>query len=113
MRISDWSSDVCSSDLGSGSFNQQPIERDDGGAGDAVSYSGGGATIQADPSTNTLIISAPEPLYRSLREVIDQLDQRRAQVLVERSEARRVGKECVITFRSRRSPSHEKKNTTQ
>ncbi|MBO1113432.1 type II secretion system secretin GspD [Bordetella petrii] len=68
---------------GSGSFNQQPIERDDGGAGEAVSYSGGGATVQADPSTNTLIISAPEPLYRSLREVIDQLDQRRAQVLVE------------------------------
>ncbi|MBO9356165.1 type II secretion system protein GspD [Bordetella petrii] len=69
--------------LGGGSFGQQQIERDDGGAGDAVSYSGGGATVQADPSTNTLIISAPEPLYRSLREVIDQLDQRRAQVLVE------------------------------
>ncbi|CAP43207.1 type II secretion system secretin GspD [Bordetella petrii] len=68
---------------GGGAFNQQPIERDDDGAGDAVSYSGGGATVQADPSTNTLIISAPEPLYRSLREVIDQLDQRRAQVLVE------------------------------
>ena len=49
----------------------------------AVSYSAGGATIQADPATNSLIISAPEPLYRSLREVIDQLDQRRAQVLVE------------------------------
>src|SRR5690606_15732156 len=32
---------------------------------------------------NTLIISAPPPLYRSLREIIDQLDQRRAQVLVE------------------------------
>ena len=48
-----------------------------------MSYSAGGATIQADPATNSLIISAPEPLYRSLREVIDQLDQRRAQVLVE------------------------------
>jgi len=48
-----------------------------------VSFSAGGATIQADPATNTLIISAPAPLYRSLREVIDQLDQRRAQVLVE------------------------------
>ncbi|WP_459618320.1 type II secretion system secretin GspD [Bordetella sp. 2513F-2] len=48
-----------------------------------VSYSGNGAVVQADPSTNSLIISAPEPLYRSLREVIDQLDQRRAQVLVE------------------------------
>ena len=49
----------------------------------AVAFSAGGATVQADPTTNTLIISAPEPLYRSLREVIDQLDQRRAQVLVE------------------------------
>lgn len=48
-----------------------------------TAFSAGGATVQADPSTNTLIITAPEPLYRSLREVIDQLDQRRAQVLVE------------------------------
>ena len=48
----------------------------------ATAFSAGGATVQADPSTNTLIITAPEPLYRSLREVIDQLDQRRAQVLV-------------------------------
>src|SRR3546814_15149914 len=29
----------------------------------------------------------------------------------DRSEARRVGKECVSTFRSRWSPSHWKKNT--
>ena len=49
----------------------------------SVAFSAGGATIQADPTTNTLIISAPPPLYRSLREVIDLLDQRRAQVLVE------------------------------
>lgn len=48
-----------------------------------TSFSAGGASVQADPSTNTLIISAPPPLYRSLREIIDQLDQRRAQVLVE------------------------------
>ncbi|NYT23199.1 type II secretion system secretin GspD [Alcaligenaceae bacterium] len=48
-----------------------------------VAFTAGGATVQADPSTNTLIISAPPPLYRSLREIIDQLDQRRAQVLVE------------------------------
>jgi len=48
-----------------------------------LAFTAGGATVQADPSTNTLIISAPPPLYRSLREIIDQLDQRRAQVLVE------------------------------
>jgi len=53
------------------------------GRAQPVAFSAGGATIQADPSTNTLIIAAPPPLYRSLREVIDQLDQRRAQVLVE------------------------------
>ena len=39
-----------------------------------------GGFIQADPATNTLIITAAEPLYRQLRGVIDQLDSRRAQV---------------------------------
>ena len=42
-----------------------------------------GGQIQADPTTNSLIITAPEPQYRQLRAVIDQLDGRRAQVLVE------------------------------
>ncbi|HJV02154.1 MAG TPA: type II secretion system secretin GspD [Burkholderiaceae bacterium] len=39
--------------------------------------------IQADASTNTLIITAPESVYRNLRAVIDQLDVRRAQVYIE------------------------------
>ena len=42
-----------------------------------------GGQIQADPTTNSLIITAPEPQYRQLRNVIDKLDGRRAQVLVE------------------------------
>lgn len=42
-----------------------------------------GGQIQADPATNSLIITAAEPQYRQLRAVIDQLDGRRAQVLVE------------------------------
>jgi general secretion pathway protein D len=42
-----------------------------------------GGFIQADPSTNSLIITAPEALYRQLRAVIDQLDSRRAQVYIE------------------------------
>jgi general secretion pathway protein D len=42
-----------------------------------------GGQIQADPATNSLIISAPEPVYRQMRQVIDQLDTRRAQVYVE------------------------------
>ena len=42
-----------------------------------------GGQIQADPATNSLIITAPEPQYRQLRSVIDKLDARRAQVFVE------------------------------
>lgn len=42
-----------------------------------------GGFIQADPATNSLVITAAEPLYRQIRAVIDQLDGRRAQVFVE------------------------------
>jgi general secretion pathway protein D len=42
-----------------------------------------GGMIQADPASNSLIITAPEPVYRQLRAVIDQLDSRRAQVYIE------------------------------
>jgi general secretion pathway protein D len=42
-----------------------------------------GGFIQADPTTNSLIITAPEPLYRQVRTMIDQLDNRRAQVYIE------------------------------
>ena len=46
--------------------------------------SGGAAGfIQADTTTNTLIITANERVYRNLRAIIDQLDARRAQVYVE------------------------------
>ena len=57
-------------------------------SGPSINAAGGnqpstGGQIQADPATNSLIISAPEPVYRELRAVIDQLDQRRAQVFIE------------------------------
>lgn len=42
-----------------------------------------GGFIQADPATNSLIITAPDSLYRQLRAVIDQLDGRRAQIYIE------------------------------
>ena len=51
-----------------------------------LAASGGPSTggfVQADPSSNALIITAAEPLYRQLRAVIDQLDSRRAQVYIE------------------------------
>ena len=54
-----------------------------------ASGGGGGAAgglagmIQADPATNSLIITAPEPLYRNIRAIVDKLDGRRAQVVIE------------------------------
>ena len=42
-----------------------------------------GGYIQADPASNSLIVTAPEPLFRDIRAVIDQLDVRRAQLYVE------------------------------
>jgi general secretion pathway protein D len=56
------------------------------GAGYGGGQGGGSAVagmIQADPSTNSLIISAPEPLYRNIRSIIDRLDVRPAQVMIE------------------------------
>ena len=39
--------------------------------------------IQAEPTTNALIIQAPEQVYRNLRMVISLLDVRRVQVMIE------------------------------
>ncbi|MDP5007825.1 MAG: type II secretion system secretin GspD [Glaciimonas sp.] len=57
-----------------------PITNMGGGGGSGNSKAG---FIQADASTNTLIITASEPIYRDLRVVIDQLDMRRQQVYIE------------------------------
>jgi general secretion pathway protein D len=53
--------------------------------GGGTTSSGGSSLvdIQADDATNSLVITAPPELIRSLRTVIAQLDVRRAQVLVE------------------------------
>ena len=42
-----------------------------------------GGGIQADPSTNSLILTASEPRFREMHKVIDQLDAPRAQLYVE------------------------------
>src|SRR3546814_7315853 len=95
MRISDWSSDVCSSDLkaadgfdnannkaagqGPQKIPERPEHHDDKGGqceGDATRW----------------------------RNIVDRCDQWSDQT--ERSEERRVGKECVNTCRSRWSPFH-------
>jgi general secretion pathway protein D len=55
--------------------------------GQATAAGGGGGQgsgfIQADATTNSLIITASDAVYRNLRGVIDQLDVRRAQVYLE------------------------------
>lgn len=75
---------------GFGANNQSGIGSSAGGSNSSLNngpqqLSSGGAAgfIQADASTNTLILTCPESVYRNLRAVIDQLDVRRAQVYIE------------------------------
>lgn len=53
------------------------------GAAEGTPTNTSDVSIQADESTNALVITAPLDTMRSLREVISQLDIRRAQVKVE------------------------------
>src|SRR3546814_11159860 len=99
MRISDWSSDVCSSDL----FDSSVV-----GAQQTRLYI---AIVVADrPVTDLLEIVAHADIgFLQLGDaVLRDLDARAGvQHRVEtRSEERRVGKECVSTCRSRWSPYH-------
>src|SRR3546814_11648871 len=98
MRISDWSSDVCSSDLPASmylSFDENaPASREP--KLKSVLKTGKAPTL---PNSSSCSLTAPLPdsatpsKFRSLS----------------RSEERRVGKECVSTCRSRWSPYHYKK----
>jgi len=54
-----------------------------GAEGRPASARGENVIIWGDPGTNALVITAPAEVMRSLRMVIDRLDIRRAQVLVE------------------------------
>ena len=67
----------------SGQAQAAPTPAAPGAAAGAAAQSSTGGQVQADATTNSLIITAPEPQYRQLRAVIDRLDGRRAQVLVE------------------------------
>src|SRR3546814_15410648 len=97
MRISDWSSDVCSSDLlAAGLLGRDALLLVVGGMLLAVVAQGG--------------------------DLLESWCQRRFGVKDSghimpghggRSEERRVGKECVRTCRYRWSPYHEKQNTTR
>src|SRR3546814_16618439 len=102
MRISDWSSDVCSSDL-------RRCARADGGAGrEDAGVSALAVRLDwsdLDDAQRAAALARPtRTVSRELREgVAAILDQVRARG---RSEGRRVGKVCVSTCRSRWAPYH-------
>jgi general secretion pathway protein D len=57
-----------------------------GGGAPSVASAGGGdksVTIWAEPQTNALVVTAPPKVMRSVMSIVDRLDIRRAQVLVE------------------------------
>jgi len=63
---------------------QQPAPQAPAGGGSAsAAGSALAGMIQPDAATNSLIITAPEPLYRNIRAIIEKLDVRRAQVVIE------------------------------
>jgi general secretion pathway protein D len=66
--------------LGVGKIEEQETQQ---GKGKAATSSRGSFDIQADEPTNSLVITAPPDIMRTLKRVISQLDIRRAQVLVE------------------------------
>src|SRR3546814_12340504 len=119
MRISDWSSDVCSSDLYRGRLNQLMLE-----------------LMASDYMEREVFCCGPEPFMQTVRDILNAAgfdmthyheESFQAPIRVEeqipehddvmpeagaaaRSEERRVGKECVSTCRYRWSPYHQKKN---
>jgi general secretion pathway protein D len=48
-----------------------------------VSFSADGITVQADIATNSIVVMAPEPVYNTIRAVVEKLDVPRAQVFIE------------------------------
>jgi len=66
--------------FGSGSDR---LSSSSGGGSSPITIDTGDAIIAADPTTNSLIIKAPDAVYRNLRAVIDKLDTRRAQIYIE------------------------------
>src|SRR3546814_12533420 len=100
MRISDWSSDVCSSDLSSGS-PWVGLRMSAHSAGVSVS-----ATIP-EMTTDTAMVIANCRYITPLRPPRKPTGMNTADSTS--SEERSVGKECVNRCRSRWSPDHQKK----
>src|SRR3546814_13261504 len=105
MRISDWSSDVCSSDLFQISYD---FTDDILGY---LTYSEGfreGGENSVGLTGNYPASFDPDLVKNYEAGIKTELFDR--QLTLNRSEERRVGKECVSTCRSRWSSDHYKKN---
>src|SRR3546814_18891205 len=113
MRISDWSSDVCSSDLavdGTALFPYtfaDPVSfgRTEAAAHAAFIAFGSLTFCNHAEKPNTAVrwetdATGPWAVLEALRDIAD------GEEITLRSEERRVGKECVSTCRSRWSPYH-------
>src|SRR3546814_13444326 len=99
MRISDWSSDVCSSDLGQ--FRSDPpivIQAIASGKQRAMGFMPN--DIMREIGLGADIRWIDENKIEAL------MDSHAPVTLAKRSDERRVGKECVSTCRSRWSPYH-------
>src|SRR3546814_2497392 len=96
MRISDWSSDVCSSDLSTISSIDMKVDEALRGRGEKRSI---GLNVP-----NFLVL----PYIVANSDMIATIPTNFARMSAEqhRSAERRVGKECVSTCRSRWSPYH-------
>src|SRR3546814_14787154 len=100
MRISDWSSDVCSSDLRKQALYPRNAQRS------SVNWYPGTTPQEIAPRKSDFSVRADED-----RALTQRIGKCRAPTRHPsgRSEERRVGKECVSTCRSRWSPYHSKK----
>src|SRR3546814_13891376 len=98
MRISDWSSDVCSSDLDRVLSRQATYLSPIPGGEEALKafLMGPGGGNVPEPLANVLVASTFAPIPHGQCQDYG----------FGRSEERRVGKECVSTCRSRWSPYH-------
>src|SRR3546814_16701098 len=119
MRISDWSSDVCSSDLSVGSRRLISLYLISnvlcsGGGSDDTRFERHFGGLFIDPVTGQQVVDglavAPgDDAGEDVSQVGGGVDRTQLAGLDQRWEERRVGKECVSTRRARWSPDHAKK----
>src|SRR3546814_15537505 len=110
MRISDWSSDVCSSDLGIFGLSYD-AEVTPFTEGDTLTGGTSGATgtiVRAidNGATGVIWLRDVTGTFEDNETITDESGGSGTTNGVGRSEERRVGKECVSTCRSRWSPYH-------